>query len=76
MDDPDSAEIRLYCGSATPELAAAVAARIGIPLGGRRLRRFPDSEVHVQIEDSIRGKMLRCGYNTDFLTEVLAASDV
>lgn len=23
------------------------------------------------IDDSIRGKMLRCGYNTDFLTEVL-----
>jgi len=56
VDDPDRAEIGLYAGSATPELAAAVAERLGIPLGGRRLRRFPDSEVHFQIEESIRGK--------------------
>jgi predicted transposase YbfD/YdcC len=27
-------------------------------------------------KDSLRGKMLRCGYNTDFLTEVLAATNV
>jgi predicted transposase YbfD/YdcC len=27
-------------------------------------------------DDSIRGKMLRCGYNTDFLTEVLTLSSV
>jgi Transposase DDE domain len=27
-------------------------------------------------EDSIRGKMLRCGYSTDFLTEVLTLSEL
>jgi predicted transposase YbfD/YdcC len=27
-------------------------------------------------KDSIRGKMLRCGYNTDFLTEVLTLKDL
>jgi ribose-phosphate pyrophosphokinase len=49
-------EIGLYCGSANPTLAAAVAARLDVPLGGRRLRRFADSEIHFQIEESIRGQ--------------------
>lgn len=33
------------------------------------LKRHPD-------KDSLRGKMLRCGYNTDFLAEVLALQPV
>jgi len=49
-------DIGLYCGSANPALAASVADLLGLPLGGRLLRRFPDSEVHFQIEESIRGK--------------------
>src|SRR5205814_570218 len=53
---PDQREIGLYCGSANPNLANAVAEQLGLPLGGRRLRRFADSEVHFQIEESIRGK--------------------
>ena len=28
------------------------------------------------VKDSIRGKMLRCGYSTDFLTEVLSLNGV
>jgi predicted transposase YbfD/YdcC len=28
------------------------------------------------VKDSLRGKMLRCGYDTDFLTEVLALQDL
>ena len=56
MDDPSQREIGLYCGTATPELAESVSAHLGVPLGGRLLRRFPDTEVHFQIEDSIRGK--------------------
>ena len=28
------------------------------------------------VKDSLRGKMLRCGYDTDFLTEVLALQEV
>ena len=56
MGDPRNAEIGLYCGSATPDLAEAVSRHLGVPLGGRLLRRFPDSELHFQIEDSIRGK--------------------
>src|SRR3954466_4460689 len=56
VNDPNSAEIGLYCGTANPELAESVADHLGIQLGGPFLRRFPDSEVHFQIEESIRGK--------------------
>jgi len=49
-------QLAIYCGSANPDLAQAVARALGVPLGRRRLRRFPDTEVHVQIEDSIRGQ--------------------
>ncbi|MBI3977591.1 MAG: ribose-phosphate pyrophosphokinase [Chloroflexi bacterium] len=48
--------LALYAGSANPELAAAVAGQLGISLGRMRLRHFPDGEVHVQIEESIRGR--------------------
>lgn len=41
------------------------------------LRRFALSLVkHHPIKDSLRGKLLRCAYNTDFLTEVLTLNYV
>ena len=40
------------------------------------LRRFAVSLLKRHpVNDSLRGKMLRCGYSTDFLTEVLALQD-
>lgn len=49
-------DLRLYHGSANPDLAARVAQRLGIALGRSVLHRFPDTEVHVEIEESVRGK--------------------
>lgn len=41
------------------------------------LRRFAISLLKRHpVKDSLRGKMLRCGYDTDFLTEVLTLNDV
>ena len=41
------------------------------------LRRFAITLVRRHPEkDSLRGKLLRCGYNTDFLTEVLTLKQV
>lgn len=41
------------------------------------LRRFAISLVRRHpVKDSLRGKLLRCGYNTDFLTEVLTLKKV
>jgi ribose-phosphate pyrophosphokinase len=47
--------ISLFCGSANPALAGAVAGQLGVPLGGAVLERFPDGETHVQLQDSVRG---------------------
>jgi ribose-phosphate pyrophosphokinase len=49
------AELKVFCGSAHPELAAEIAGHLGIPLGQARLTRFPDTEVSFQIDENIRG---------------------
>lgn len=60
----------LFSGSATPELAAAIAARLNIllrdgdadipsnqvQLGARTIRHFTDDELHIQLEHSVRGR--------------------
>lgn len=45
----------ILSGSANPALAAAVAAELGIPLGACSLGRFPDGELAVELEESVRG---------------------
>src|SRR5499426_2953670 len=48
-------ELKLFAGSAHPQLSKEIAEVLGIPLGQARLRRFPDSEVSFQIDENIRG---------------------
>src|SRR5712672_2957327 len=48
-------ELKLFSGSAHPELARDIAKHLGLPMGQCRLRRFPDSEVSFQIDENIRG---------------------
>src|SRR4051812_31912686 len=48
-------ELKVFSGSAHPELAREIAAFLGVPVGQARLRRFPDSEVSFQIDENIRG---------------------
>jgi ribose-phosphate pyrophosphokinase len=48
-------ELKLFSGSAHPELAREIAQHLSLPMGQCRLRRFPDSEVSFQIDENIRG---------------------
>src|SRR3954471_21023313 len=48
-------ELKLFSGSAHPELAREIAQHLGLPMGQCRLRRFPGSEVSFQIDENIRG---------------------
>jgi len=48
-------ELKLFSGSAHPDLAREIAQYLGLPLGQSRLRRFPDTEVSFQIDENIRG---------------------
>ena len=60
MGDPFMAtgfgELKVFPGSAHPELAREIAQFLGVPVGQSRLRRFPDTEVSFQIDENIRGK--------------------
>ena len=49
------ADMKIFSGSAHPELARGIAEILGLPVGQAKLRRFPDSEVSFQIEENIRG---------------------
>jgi ribose-phosphate pyrophosphokinase len=48
-------ELKVFSGSAHPELAREIAAFLGVQPGQSRLRRFPDTEVSFQIDENIRG---------------------
>ncbi|HVC21227.1 MAG TPA: ribose-phosphate pyrophosphokinase [Vicinamibacterales bacterium] len=48
-------ELKIFSGSAHPELTREIAAYLGVSVGQARLRRFPDSEVSFQIDENIRG---------------------
>jgi ribose-phosphate pyrophosphokinase len=48
-------DLKVFSGSAHPQLAGEIAEFLGVPLGQCRLRRFPDSEVSFQIDENIRG---------------------
>jgi ribose-phosphate pyrophosphokinase len=51
-----SPDLDIYCGSATLELARLIADRLGRPLGSRQLDHFADGELHVKIQESVRGR--------------------
>jgi ribose-phosphate pyrophosphokinase len=56
MDRPAGyGELKLFSGSAHPDLAREIAQHLGLPIGQSRLRRFPDTEVSFQIDENIRG---------------------
>jgi ribose-phosphate pyrophosphokinase len=45
----------IFTGSANVSLAAAVAEQLEVPLGRRLVYHFPDGELHVELQDSVRG---------------------
>jgi ribose-phosphate pyrophosphokinase len=48
-------DLKVFSGSAHPQLASEIAEFLGCGLGQARLRRFPDTEVSFQIDENIRG---------------------
>ena len=51
-------ELKVFAGSAHPQLAREIAEYLGISVGQARLRRFPDTEVSFQIDENIRGTVV------------------
>jgi ribose-phosphate pyrophosphokinase len=48
-------QLKLIAGSANHDLGMRISDELGVPLTDPRLRRFPDGEINVKIEDSMRG---------------------
>jgi ribose-phosphate pyrophosphokinase len=70
----------IFAGSANPQLAAAVAKRLNIPLGGASVGRFSDGEVMIELMENVRGRdcfvlQSTCVPTNDNLMEVLIMID-
>jgi ribose-phosphate pyrophosphokinase len=48
--------LKIFSGSANPNLAKGIADIVGMPLGEMAITHFPDGELGVKILDNIRGK--------------------
>lgn len=48
-------DVKLFSGTATPDLAHAVAAELGMDLSHGSVSQFPDGETRIRIEESVRG---------------------
>ena len=56
MDVSEQFKMIVFSGTANLPLAEKMMKYLGGKLGDARIRRFPDGEIHVKIEDNIRGK--------------------
>jgi len=48
-------DLKLFSGTANPELSERISRYLGVPLGGIRISRFTDGETYVKFEESVRG---------------------
>lgn len=72
--------MKLFAGNATPELAQKVADRLFIKLGSAHVGKFSDGEIHVQINENIRGDDVfimqsTCAPTNDNLMELIVMID-
>ncbi len=49
-------EIKLFSGTACPELATQIAQYLGVPLSGRDIIKFPNENIFVRLHSSVRGQ--------------------
>ncbi|KAK9828801.1 hypothetical protein WJX72_002148 [[Myrmecia] bisecta] len=47
--------LRIFSGTANPQLAQEVACYLGLDLSDIKIKRFADGEIYVQVQESIRG---------------------
>ncbi len=74
------ADMKLFAGNAIPELAKSIASRLYTKLGDATVDRFSDGEVHVQINEYVRGCDIfviqsTCAPTNDNLMELLIMID-
>ena len=70
----------MFSCSSNPRLAEAIARQIGVPVGNAEMRRFSDGEIHIMLNDSVRGSDVfviqsTCAPVNDHLMELLVMVD-
>ena len=55
INQPPQEKIKLFTGTANPELAQEIADYLGIPLGDAEVKRFRDGEINLQVNETVRG---------------------
>lgn len=48
-------QLKLFSGTANPDLSRKIAAAIGTPLTSSQIRRFADGEIFVEVDENVRG---------------------
>uniref|UniRef100_A0A7N0UL94 ribose-phosphate diphosphokinase n=2 Tax=Kalanchoe fedtschenkoi TaxID=63787 RepID=A0A7N0UL94_KALFE len=54
-ESKSTTRLRLFSGTANPELAQEIAWYMGLELGKINIKRFADGEIYVQLQESVRG---------------------
>ena len=80
INERSLSRLRLFAGTAHPELARRVAAELGIELGRIRSQRFSDGETSISIDESARGNEIfviqpTCAPTNDNLMELFIMLD-
>ncbi|MBC9784184.1 ribose-phosphate diphosphokinase [Heliobacillus mobilis] len=48
-------KLKIFSGNANPALAEEIAEYLGVSVGAAKVKRFSDGEIHVDIDESVRG---------------------
>jgi ribose-phosphate pyrophosphokinase len=56
MANSDADKLKVFTGRANPLLANRICEHLQIPLGRGRTELFPDGELHVKVEEDVRGR--------------------
>lgn len=72
--------IKIFSGNANRPLAMKIADRVGVPLSDARVGRYPDGEISVSYEETVRGRDVFIVQPTglspnEFLMELLVMAD-
>lgn len=73
-------DIKLFTGNANPDLAHAIAEKLGTAVDGAEVGRFSDGEIHVELGVNVRGRDVfliqpTCAPANDHLMELLILGD-
>ena len=56
MSNLDADQLKVFAGRANPELAKKICDHLQLPVGRGRTELFPDGELHVKVDEDVRGR--------------------